>query len=69
MIDVPVVTPFTVPNPTEAMAPLLLLQVPPAGVLASSVVDPTHMTGAPVNAEGEAYIVNIVVLKHPVGSL
>ena len=46
--------------------PLLLLQVPPAGVEFSVVVRPTHTFVVPVNVVGFALTVTGVVIKQPV---
>lgn len=51
--------------PTESM---LLLQVPPPGVLLRVVVLPSHTLspGAPVIGVGSGFTVNIAVAVHPV---
>ncbi len=46
--------------------PLLLLQVPPAGVEFNVVVTPIHADDAPVIAEGLAFMVTVVVVLQPV---
>jgi hypothetical protein len=55
-------TPVTSPEAsTVATAVLLLLQVPPAGVLTSVVVEPSHTLIVPVIADGAVVTVTIVV--------
>lgn len=44
---------------------LLLVHVPPAGVLVSVCVVPTHIEAEPAIAEGVVNIVCVRVTKHP----
>ena len=65
--DVPFETPETmpVPEPTEAMAVVPLLQEPPA-VLSDSVVRwPVQIPSIPVMPAGNGLTVMILVLVHP----
>jgi len=63
--------PETTPDadPTAATETLLLLHVPPADVLLSVVVAPTHTTAVPVMEAGRGLTVKPVVVLHPVGSV
>ena len=61
--DVPASIPLTIPALTVAFAILLLLHTPPAGVLTSVVVRPSHTDVVPVIAVGNAFTVTIAVLK------
>ena len=63
ILAVPEDTPVTVPEdtPTVAIAPLLVVQLPPKDVLPKVVVAPTHILAVPLIAEGVALTVNIVV--------
>ena len=70
IIDVPAVTPVTIPvdDPTVAL-PLLLLHVPPAGVEFNVVVRPTQTFNVPVIAVGFGFTVTTAVLIQPVPSV
>ena len=70
IIDVPAVTPVTIPvdDPTVAL-PLLLLHVPPAGVEFNVVVKPTQTLKTPVIAVGFGFTVTMAVLIQPVLSV
>jgi hypothetical protein len=65
MVDVPVVTPVSVPLVVclIALAVLLLLHVPADTVLASTVVVPTHAYGLPVITAGSAFELKAAVTK------
>jgi hypothetical protein len=51
---------------TVAIAVLLLVQLPPAGVEESVAVVPTHPASVPVIVEGVSLMVTILVTVHPV---
>jgi hypothetical protein len=61
------VLPVTIPleDPTNAL-PLLLLQVPPAGVAFNVEVKPIHTEAVPVIAEGLGFTVIVISEKQPV---
>jgi hypothetical protein len=63
MVDEPPATPVTIPldEPTVALATVLLVHVPPASVLESAVVAPTHTVDVPVIAAGNGSTVTSVV--------
>ena len=67
MVGVPAATPVTTPvdAPTVAWLVLLLLQLPPEGVLFNVVVAPTQTLAVPVIAIGCALTVTGCVTKHP----
>lgn len=69
MVTVPAVTPVTMPDaePTEAIAGLLLLHVPPASGSPSVIVVPAHTGELPVIAEGTELTVIVAVARQPVG--
>ena len=56
--------PVTIPveEPIEAIAVLLLLHVPPAGVLFSVVVAPKHAIRVPVIGDGKLVTVTVIVV-------
>ena len=55
MVVVPAISPVTIPDvPTVPMAGLVLLQVPPAVISVSDVVEPAHTVGVPVMLPGAA---------------
>jgi hypothetical protein len=59
----PAATPVTTPvEPTEAIAPLLLLQLPPAVTSASAVVAPVHTLAVPVILAGLVLMVTVTVV-------
>lgn len=60
----PLTTP--VPDPTDAIDALLLIQLPPEVALARVVVDPTQTLAVPVIDAGNAFTVTTRVLKQPV---
>ena len=66
--DVPATEPVTTPEVESAMValPLLLLQVPPAGVEFKVVVSPMHTVNVPVSVVGLALTVTTAVLRQPV---
>ena len=55
--------------PIVASAGLLLVHVPPVGVLDKVVVRPTHTSSIPDTGAGVGLTVNDVVVKHPVGNV
>ena len=59
--------PVTTPDaaPTVAVAVLLLVQVPPDGLLDTVVVLPMHKVESPVIADGALLTVTIAVREHP----
>ena len=63
MVAVPASMPLIIPALSVALARLLLLQVPPAGVLANVVVSPSHTVATPVIVVGDAFTITIAVLK------
>jgi hypothetical protein len=67
IVAVPAIAPVTTPvaGTTVALA-LLLVHVPPAGVLLSVVVAFTHMVVPPVMIPGSAFAVTVVVRWQPV---
>jgi len=71
MFGVPVATPVTIPDdvPTVANDVLLLVHVPPDGVLFSVVVKPTHTLGVPVIVVGVVLTVIVFIVAQPVDSV
>ena len=71
MTATPGATPETRPleEPTEAADGLLLVHMPPAGVLVSIVEPPTHNEGLPDIGEGPVVTVTTVVAWQPVARL
>ena len=70
MVDVPAVTPVTIPDPEPTVAlALLLLHVPVPVASLSVVVRPTQTFMVPVIAAGNGLIVTTVVLIQPVGKV
>ncbi len=68
MVDVPFVRPATRPEAsTIATDELLLIQVPPVGVLFSVVLLPWQTWNVPVIAAGVVFTVTIFVVKQPPG--
>ena len=65
--DTPPITPVV--RPIVATEVLLLLHIPPGNVLFNVVVRPSHTTGAPVMAEGNGFIVTLVVTKQLKGEV
>lgn len=67
MIAVPALTPLTmpVPEPTVAIAVLLLLHAPPVIVSLSVVVAPTHAVADPVIVGGNAFTVTAFIALQP----
>ena len=64
MVDVPGLAPVTTPVVAFIAAlPLLLLQVPPAGLEFNAVVSPTHTLVVPVIVVGLALTVTIMVVN------
>lgn len=63
---IPVTTPE--PEPTDTMDGVLLDQVPPVDVFVRVVVVPVVNVDAPVMAAGDALMVMVAVLKHPLPS-
>lgn len=65
IIDVPAISPLTMPvvDPMVATAVLLLVHVPPDTVLPSVVVKPIHTLVAPVMVVGVGCTVTILVTK------
>ena len=62
--------PVTMPLvPTDAVAGLLLLQVPPAVASLSDVVSPGHTLRFPRIAPGNGLTVTVVVIEHVVGNV
>ncbi len=59
----PLITPLVV---MVAIAGLAIDQVPPAVVVASVVVVPSHTAGEPLNAAGRVFTVTFAELLHPV---
>ena len=64
IVDVPADTPVTIPvtDPTVAIPDDPELHVPPAIVLSSVVVSPTHTLMVPVIAGGEVFTVTVFVM-------
>ena len=69
MLVVPADTPVTTPNASIVPAPVLLVQVPPAGVEFNEVVNPTQTLVVPVIAVGFALTVTNAVTRQPVPSV
>ena len=70
MVDVPAVTPVTIPEPEPTVAlALLLLQMPVPVASLIVVVRPTHTFMVPVIAAGSGLIVTTVILIQPVGNV
>ena len=69
--EVPGDTPCTIPEllPIVATPVELLVQVPPAGVEANVVADPTQTLSVPVIVDGETRTVTGVVVVHPDGNV
>lgn len=67
MLIVPALTPVTTPvdASTVPMASLLLLHVPPPGVLDSVDVAPTHAFAVPVMLDGNEFTVMSFVTIQP----
>jgi hypothetical protein len=66
MIVVPAAIPVTTPDAEiEAVAALLLVHVPPPGVLPRLVVYPTHTLAAPTIAVGLWLTVIVLLTAHP----
>lgn len=67
----PAAMPATIPldEPTVAMPGLLVLHVPPAGVLFRVVLAPAHILNIPVTDVGFIFTVTMAVLLHPVGKV
>jgi hypothetical protein len=65
--DCPVATPVVVLM--VATAVLLLNHVPPAGVLLSVVVSPTHIVGSPVIVVGSGFTVLVTTNEQVVGNV
>lgn len=67
MFVVPPPNPFTVPvrEPIVATPVLLLVQVPPPGVLVIVCVDPKHIGVVPTIGVGERFTVCTLVVKQP----
>ncbi len=65
-VPIPVTTPE--PEPMDAMDGVLLVHVPPVVVFERVVVVPVVNVVAPVMAAGDALMVMVAVLKHPVPS-
>jgi hypothetical protein len=65
---VPAFTPVTtpVPAPTVALDVLLLVHVPPPGLLLSVVVLPTHTAAVPLIDDGAVVTETIFVAAQPV---
>ena len=69
MFDVPAIAPVTTPVAALIVAlPLLLVQLPPAGVELSVTVRPTHTLLRPVIVVGLAFTVTVAVARQPVPS-
>jgi hypothetical protein len=68
IIAVPASTPIAVPveEPMTATAVLLLLHVPPAGLLVNAVVESTHKSELPDIVAGSGCTVSMRVTKQPV---
>jgi hypothetical protein len=67
---VPEAMPATTPAASiDALAGILLVQVPPAVVLASEVVRPWHTVSVPVIAAGNALTVAVAVVIQPEGNV
>lgn len=70
MVGVPAESPVTTPVALiEPWVVLLLDHVPPAGVLLSVVVRPTHTVAGPVIAVGNALTVATTEEAQPVGNV
>lgn len=67
----PVVIPLTMPvvAPIVATAGVLLIQVPPAGLLAWAIVALMHTAEGPVMGVGMVLTVIVLVVLQPVGSV
>lgn len=68
---VPEATPSSKPaeDPMVATPVLMLVHVPPVGVLDSEVVAPTQTVGVPAMAVGSALTVTVPTLLQPVASV
>jgi hypothetical protein len=66
-VDTPVTTP--VAEPAVAIAELPLLQVPPATISLSTVVDPRHTVVIPLITDGGVLTVTFLLAEHPVGKV
>jgi len=71
MIDDPIPVPVTMPEaePIDATDGVALDQLPPVVAFDKVVVAPIETPDAPVIAAGDALIVIVVVLKHPLPSV
>ena len=71
IVVVPVTIPPTIPvfEPTDAIAILLLAQMPPAEGSVRLVFDPVQTLATPVIADGVRLTVTTVVVTQPVGSV
>jgi hypothetical protein len=71
MTVTPPVTPVTMPvdEPTPAMPEMLERHVPPPVISESVVVSPEQTIEAPVIAAGKGFIVTVVAVLQPVGSI
>jgi hypothetical protein len=61
-MDVPPDAPVTTPEVPTVAADVLLVHVPPPGVLVSAVVAPAHTVAVPLSAEGAELTVITSVL-------
>jgi len=64
MVAVPAETPVTTGDvePTDAIVPSLLLQVPPPGAEPRVIVEPAHTVDGPVISDGTAFTITGVVI-------
>ena len=71
IVVVPASRPVTTPEllPTVAVVALLLLHVPPVGVLLSVLLLPTHTVGVPPITAGRALTVTLADTPQFVGSV
>jgi hypothetical protein len=71
IVSSPGLTPPTTPEParvsTVAILGLLLIHVPPTGLLFSVIVDPWHTVAGPVIAAGNGFTVIVVTVIQVVG--
>lgn len=67
ILVVPAAIPATIPEPapTVPAAVMLLLHVPPSGVLVSVIVDCSHTTDGPPIADGSGFTSTTAVREHP----
>ena len=67
IVATPVPVPVIMPDvaPTLTIEVLLLVQLPPVGVLLSVPVPPTHIEEGPVRVEGALFTTTVRVVMQP----